>query len=47
VKIAELPVDVFRMMQTLEWSSPLLELQGQDEEVSDALSPASGESCLT
>jgi formate hydrogenlyase subunit 4 len=32
VKIAELPVDVFRMMQTLEWSNPALELHGRDED---------------
>lgn len=43
VKIAELPVDMFRMMQTLEWSSPCLELQGRDEDGGGMAQLVSGE----
>lgn len=42
VKIAELPVDMFRMMQTLEWSHPALDQHGHDEGGSAAAPLESG-----
>eukprot|EP00983_Pelagomonas_calceolata_P109431 1159557-Pelagomonas_calceolata.AAC.1 len=46
VKIAELPIDMFRMMLSLEWSNPSLELHEHDEDGSPA-EPLESGACIT
>lgn len=47
VKIAELPIDSFRLMLALEWHDPRLEVEGMDspDECSDASPPQSAGLC--